>query len=119
MQTAKVPSVVLLEVEKLCHRFLWGECGEERRLHTIKWSTLCTYRNEGGLSFPHLRTMNQALLAKVAWGMLTHPEKVGNRILIDKYGSWISRTSEQPVTRMSVTWRGVRSSQLIVWKGIT
>lgn len=41
----------------------------------------------GGLGVKNLRVMNKALLAKLTWLLIHHPNQLWIKILISKYGS--------------------------------
>lgn len=105
MQTDMIPKQTLDEIDRLCRRFFWGEQGNERRLHTIMWSTLCQPKDIGGLGMPQLLPLNKALLAKLVWRKLTQPWNVGSSVLIGKYGEWGTSEMAHKNNTYSAIWR--------------
>lgn len=49
MQTTKIPTSVVDELELLNGNFLWGGDGDCRKLHTLAWKTVCKPKGLGGL----------------------------------------------------------------------
>lgn len=107
MQSALLPCSIIREVERLCRQFFWGEIGVTRKLHTIKWDTLCQPRRHGGLGLLSLRPTNLVLLAKAGWRILSLPTSLSAQIFIEKYGQWEDIRNCHCVVSASSTWRGI------------
>lgn len=118
MQVAALPKWVIIDIERLCRRFFWGECGDERWLHTINWRRVCLPRAEGGLGIPCLPALNQVLLEKAGWRKLTCCSTLCNQILHKKYGSWATVGTLGSSRPISSTWRGIQVSVGVLRKGI-
>ena len=52
------------EMESLIRKFLCGQKGDRRKVHWVKWKTLCQAKSEGRMGFKDLAFFNDALLAK-------------------------------------------------------
>ena len=48
-------------------KFFWGQQGDKRKIHWIKWSELTKSKLAGGMGFKDLALFNDLLLAKQAW----------------------------------------------------
>ena len=66
MSCFKLSVGLCTEIESLIRRFLWGQKGDRRRVHWVKWETLCQTKFEGGMEFKDLALFNDALLAKTS-----------------------------------------------------
>ena len=66
MSCFKLPIGLCHEIEthKKKKKKIWGQRGESRKVHWIKWEELCKPKTQGGMGFTDLAWFNDALLAK-------------------------------------------------------
>lgn len=56
------------EIEGLIRRFWWGQRGDQRKIHGVKWDELTKVKDDGGMGFCDLTMFNDSLLVK--WWLL-------------------------------------------------
>ena len=62
----KLPMGLCNEIKVMIRKFWWGQRGEKRKIHWLKWSEMTKSKNEGGMGFRDLALHNDSLLAKQA-----------------------------------------------------
>ena len=81
MQTTNLPASIKAKIDQVCRRFLWSGNDEMRKMSLLSWHTICQPKLAGGLGFKRLEVMNEALLLKVAWNLITEPGKLCAQVL--------------------------------------
>ena len=62
-----IPVSVAKRLEKLQRNFLWGGSGEDSKHNLVKWDTVYSPIDKGGLGIRLLVPLNRALLGKWLW----------------------------------------------------
>ena len=73
MSIFKLPVGLCKDIEAMIQKFWWGS-GDARKIHWVKWSSLCSSKSIGGMEFRDLQKFNQVLLAKQVWRFLYHQD---------------------------------------------
>ncbi|GKV51190.1 hypothetical protein SLEP1_g57860 [Rubroshorea leprosula] len=81
-----VPKGMILLIDKIRRRFLWGGSEGGKRVNWVNWGQVCKGKESGGLGVKDLRKFNVALLGKW-WGRLMSEGKgLWKTVICEKYG---------------------------------
>ncbi|KAL6570156.1 hypothetical protein OROMI_014670 [Orobanche minor] len=86
LQVLKPPENVIIAIERLFNKFLWGTNDNRRRLHWAAWSRLCYPTDEGGLGCRDLHDIIRASEIKMWWRFRTS-DNIWSNFLMKKYCS--------------------------------
>jgi len=50
MSVFKLPVDLCKDIEAMIRKFWWGS-GDARKIHWVKWSSLCSFKSLGGMGF--------------------------------------------------------------------
>lgn len=86
MQATCFPVASLVELDRICNNFLWGETEGKNHMHLVsKEATFLLPKNLGGLGIRNHRTLNQSLMAKLGWKMCQGPPNLAQDCILSKY----------------------------------
>ena len=64
MGVFQLPIKLCDELNAMCARFWWDQCGDEKKIHWKSWDLLVQPKKDGGMGFRDIRSFNLAMLAK-------------------------------------------------------
>lgn len=77
-------------------------------MHEISWDVLCTEKEYGGYGLERLEVMNDELLGRVAWNVITKPSSICSMVLSGKYSRNTNLREETVSKRFdSELWRWI------------
>ena len=104
----RVPQSVVDKLVKLQHRFLWGGGPDQNKIAWIRWESMCSPKEKGGLDIKDINTFNLALLGKWKWHLLQHQRELWARVLESKYGGWWGLDEASRIDLESIWWRDLK-----------
>ena len=86
MSMFTIPRIVKLRLEKIQREFLWGKGVLEKKIHLVKWSTICKAKSKGGLGVRSFLLFNKTLLCKWCWCFTSERDLLWKKIIKGKFG---------------------------------
>ncbi|KAF7843938.1 putative ribonuclease H protein At1g65750 family [Senna tora] len=111
MQTSLLPKKVCKEIEKLSRDFVWGSNAEKRKPHLVKWESVCSPKEMGGVGLRRIEGTNTTLMMKLGWGLIKNIDSLWVRALRIKYrcGSDVIPTIKKRKNASNV-WQGIKKA---------
>lgn len=85
MSAFQLPVSLCKKIQSVLTRFWWDSSDGKRKICWVSWENLTNPKSLGGLGFRDIILFNQALLAKIAWRLITKPDCLLARVLLGKY----------------------------------
>ena len=118
MQTTLLPAPVRHKIEKACRRFIWDGNSKSHRMSMVGWEKICMPKQYGGLGFKKMDEMNQAMLMKLSWEVVSKSDKLWVQVFCSKYGvesrNLPISLPDKPGSRI---WRAIRTTWLATVQG--
>ncbi|KAL6570172.1 hypothetical protein OROMI_014686 [Orobanche minor] len=106
LQVLKPPENVIIAIERLFNKFLWGTNDNRRRLHLAAWSRLCYPKDEGGFGCRDLHDIIRAGEIKMWWRFRTI-DNIWSNFLRQKYCSRLHPMIFKLNPKSSPTWKNL------------
>ena len=104
------------ELNAMCARFWWGQCGDEKKIHWKNWEFLIQSK-EGGMGFRDIRSFNVVMLVKQGWRMLNDQGSLLYKCFKAKYFPRCSFLEVANKPHSSYVWKSLLAAQPILRKG--
>ncbi|KAH9292951.1 hypothetical protein KI387_041863, partial [Taxus chinensis] len=62
------------KIERIQKKNLWQGMEEKFKFHLVAWDKVCTPKSMGGLGIKNIEKMNEALIAKMGWRLLSEKQ---------------------------------------------
>lgn len=107
MQTTRLLKANVERIETIIRNFVWGSNEQHRKIHLLKWDSLCQPKTHGGCGLRRMEDQNSAFLMKLAYGFVSDPDKLWVRVLRAKYGCTPSSYTPGRSSQPSYLWRSL------------
>lgn len=64
MQIVPLPLNLCSEIDKIIRKFLWGNSVDTKKVHLVKWDTVCKDKESYGVGIHPVLAFNQAYMVK-------------------------------------------------------
>jgi hypothetical protein len=118
MSTCKLPKKLCNDMDGVVRKFWWSPKKSGNKCYSPKvWKELCQHLSVGGLGFRSFESFNEAMIAKLAWWVLSGRDSFFVTVLKAKYhvgSNWLNA----PLPRSaSFVWRGIEGAKALVARG--
>ncbi len=107
MHCFKLPKRLCTDLEGIIRNFWWGHTGDSRKVHWVKWSSLCQSKLMGGMGFRSLMRFNNALLAKQVWRLFHNKESLLYKVFKEKIFPYGTIMDARHSARASYAWKSI------------
>lgn len=66
-----LPVYICDSIDKLLKKFLWSSGSDGSGIASVAWKDICKPKNQGGLGLKPFRLMNEALMTKHLWNVIS------------------------------------------------
>jgi hypothetical protein len=103
---------------RMVRNFWWGEDEKKRKVHWESWDVLTRPKEFGGVGFRDMKILNQAMLARQCWRIVSNPNSLCARLLKSIYypnGDFLDTVFRQDA---SPSWRGIEHGLELLKEGL-
>ncbi|KAF7838798.1 ribonuclease H [Senna tora] len=100
--------------DSLMNNFFWGSWGDRKVAHLISWKKICRMKDFGGLGLRKIKTLNQAILGKQAWRVISNQDCLMSQMMRKKYISSTKPWEIKKPYNASPLWRKIQKNTSIL-----
>ena len=113
----KLPIGLCNEIEVLIKKFWWGQHGDRRKVHWLKWEEMTKSKLEGGMGFRDLAMFNDSLLAKQAWWLLHNKTSLFYKVFKARFFPNTTILEATDSRMGSYAWKSILIGRNIIQRG--
>lgn len=117
MSCFKLPVILCHEIETMVRKFWWGQRGERRKIHWVRWDDLCRHKNQGGMGLKDLTLFNEAMLAKLAWRLLHDDSSLFYKVFKARFFPTGTILDAKDSVSASYAWKSTLKGRDVIQKG--
>ena len=105
------------EIESLIKKFWWGQRGDRRKIHWVKWEDMTKSKTIGGMGFRDPAMFNDSLLAKQAWWLLHNKTSLFYKVFKACFFPKFSLMDATDSRLGSYAWKSILRGRGIIQRG--
>ena len=113
----KLPISLCNEIVSLVKKFWWGQRGDRRKIHWVKWEDMTKSKTIGGMGFCDLAMFNDSLLTKQAWQLLHNKTSLFYKVFKAHFFPNSSIMEAADSTTGSYAWKSIPRGRDIIQRG--
>jgi len=113
----KLPLGLCNEIGVMVRKFWWGQQGEKRKIHWLKWEELTKAKREGGLGFRDLALHNDSLLAKQAWRLMEDKNSLFYKVFKSQFFPNCTIMKAAESSQGSYAWKSTLQGRDVIKRG--
>ena len=104
------------DIEAMVRKFWWGN-GDAKKIHWVKWSSLCSSKSIGSMGFRDFQKFNNALLAKQVWRLFHNRDSFLFKVFSAKYFLHGNILEADAHPKCSYAWRSILQARGVIEQG--
>ena len=113
----KIPLGLCHDIESLIKKFWWGQRGDRRKIHWLKWDEMTKSKMVGGMGFRDLALYNDSLLAKQAWRLQHNTSSLFYKVFKARFFPSCSIMEAHDSRSASYAWRSILKGREVLQRG--
>ena len=114
MTCFQLPVSLCKRIQSALTGFWWGKSDGRNMMAWISWTKMTMPKDQGGLDFRDIQSINDAFLTKLSWRLLRNPTNLLGRTLLGKYcpnGDFLTCAVS---SSCSHGWRGIMAGRDLI-----
>ena len=98
------PGTIILYINNLLSRFLWGKQDDKAKFQWVAWSDICKPKDEGGLNLRCMFDLSSAYAINL-WWKFSNSNSLWSRFMHGKYKKFKAQNFKGSTSVSSQVWR--------------